>query len=453
MTETLGERLVTHAKDTGLFPQAGRALLAVSGGPDSTALLDLMYHAAGQLDLDLEIAHIDHGILSGSAAVGRQVTALGNAYNVPVRVAALSLGSAASETLAREARYAELRRIQRETGARYLVTAHHLDDQVETVLYRLLKGSGVAGLAGILPVGSDGLVRPLLPFTRAELRDWLERSPTFVDSGFSPHADAANRETRHDRVWVRQQVLPRLRERFGPELESNILEVARSAMANRSAWSSLLKTLPELEFRLDSSGAEVARPALQRYDNVLSVALLQALVREAGHRLGRKRAARVLDFVVRGSSGHYLELDQGWKIEIVFDRVRCTRGDVVVGERPVSSWGEDLKGVTEWGDWKLDWRIDKAGAVKRRSFTTWVTPGTGMIRSLRIGDRMTPLGGVGSRQVRRLLMEAKISRRLRWVHPVVERDGEIIWIPGVCRSATLVPEPGDEALRIDVYKI
>ena len=165
----LPDRLLEHIRAHALFPEPGIAVLAVSGGPDSLCLLDLLHGLAGAFGLALVVAHVDHGILPDSAAVAARVGAIAGRYGVPAEIERVELGAGASETRARRARYAALRGVQRRVGGRYLVTAHQADDQIETVLYRLLRGSGIAGLAAIRPVGPSGLVRPLLPFRRAEL--------------------------------------------------------------------------------------------------------------------------------------------------------------------------------------------------------------------------------------------------------------------------------------------
>ena len=165
----LAERFLEHVTARKLFPRPGKALVAVSGGPDSLALLSLMRGAAPQLGLELVVAHVDHGIRKTSGqeakALSREVERLG----LPFELGELHLGPEATETEAREARYAWLRETQKRHGARYVVTAHHADDQVETILLRVLRGSAPAGLAGIKPKSRGGLVRPLLPFTKSEL--------------------------------------------------------------------------------------------------------------------------------------------------------------------------------------------------------------------------------------------------------------------------------------------
>src|SRR6266550_3544258 len=201
--------LRTHLARTRLLGEPGVALVAVSGGADSVALLDLLHTLTPELGLSLVVAHVDHGIRSDSGTVARAVGELAERYELPFEVGELTLGPDATETVARRARYAWLGEVQRRHGARYLVTAHHRDDQVETILLRLLKGSAPAGLAGIPARGRGGLVRPLLPFTKTRLVAHV------TELGLPIHDDPANRDPRHLRSWVRTVLLPLVGERLG----------------------------------------------------------------------------------------------------------------------------------------------------------------------------------------------------------------------------------------------
>ena len=194
MASPLAERLRRHVTRARLFPKAGTAIVAVSGGADSVALLDLLHDLAPELGLTLVVAHADHGIQTGSGDVGKWVRRLAEQYGVPFELGELRLGPSATETTARRARYTWLADVRRRRRARYLVTAHHRDDQVETILLRVLRGSAPAGLAGIAARGRGGLVRPLLPFSRAELVAHV------AARGLAHHDDPANRDPRLDRA-------------------------------------------------------------------------------------------------------------------------------------------------------------------------------------------------------------------------------------------------------------
>lgn len=432
-----------YAHRFDLFPEPGLALLAVSGGSDSVALLDLMAGAgvASALGIEAVVGHVDHGIHAASARVAEAVAQLATRYGLACHAQALRLGPAASETRARRERYAALRRIQGEIGARYLVTAHQADDQIETVLLRLLRGSGPAGLAGIRPAGPGGLVRPLLFARRSELFEWV------TSRGLEPFDDPANRDERHDRVWVRRRLLPLLAERFGAELPERLLAASEHAACERKAWGSVLRTLSELGYHEGRGFVEVARKPLVRYDNVLSEALLRALCRELGHVLSRRHAGDLLRFLERGQSGQVLVLGGDVRAELVFDRLRVVRGAPPSGALPVRL-GESQSGCVVWGRWQFRWLAEPAGQVVRAGWETWVPQREAEIRALGPGDRMVPLGGIGRRPVRRLLMEARVPRAERGAYPVLVIGGRVVWVPGICRGAAEVPSPGGPAWRV-----
>jgi tRNA(Ile)-lysidine synthase len=444
-------RFHAHLTSTGLFDPPGRVLVAVSGGPDSLGLLHLLHAVRGAAQLDLAVGHVDHGIHDRSAdwaaLVGRAADRLG----LPLHLERLALGSGASETAARAARYAALRRMQHVIDAPYLATAHHASDQAETVLYRFLQGSGTAGLAGVPARGPHGLRRPLLPFTREELRGWLAISvPDLV-----PVDDPANADSRHDRVWVRGTLLPLLRARW-PDVDGALARGARHAAAERVAWETLARTDPTLGLTHRDGVTEVEREPFRRYDNVLSDAVLRAVCRLAGCRPQHRRIDALREFVRQAPSGRRLDLGQGWTAETVFDRLRLLAPAPAAIARAApdhAAWGGGESGEASWEGWGITWRREPASPVERRSWTTWVRGEGGEVRGAEPGDVLCPLAGVGRRPVRRLLMEARVPRSERAGYPVVVQRGRVLWIPGVCRGTEAVPAPGEPAVRLDVRRI
>src|SRR6266699_519639 len=400
--------LRTHLARTRLLGEPGVALVAVSGGADSVALLDLLHTLTPELGLSLVVAHVDHGIQSDSGAVARAVGELAERYELPFEVGELSLGPDATETVARRARYAWLGDVQRRHGARYLVTAHHRDDQVETILLRLLKGSAPAGLAGIPARGRGGLVRPLLPFTKMRLVAHV------TELGLPIHDDPANRDPRHLRSWVRTVLLPLVGERLGARVGHDVLRAGRAAARERRAWDAVLDHLPDLGLRIEPYRIEVARGGLARYDDVLSAALLRAAARRSGLVLGVRQIGRDA------------------AVEVV-----------PTGER----------GSAVFGEFRVAWTPDPAPArLPRAEWTTWIAGANWEVRPPRPGDRLVPLGGIGRRPLRRMLMEARVPRSDRPGYPVVARGETILWVPGICRSADDLPRPGTRAVRVDVTK-
>jgi tRNA(Ile)-lysidine synthase len=438
----LAARFRTHVERARLFARPGTAIVAVSGGADSVSLLDLLHGVARDLGLTLVVAHVDHGIHPDSGRVARAVAALARRYELPFELAELQLGSGTSETAARRARYAWLREVQQRHRARYLVTAHHADDQIETVLLRVLRGSAPAGLAGMRPRGSGGLVRPLLSFTRAELAVYA------AERGLPVHDDPANRDPAHLRSWVRVALLPAMIERLGPRVLDDLARLGRAAAEERRAWDCVLELVPELQVQRDRAGFSVARGVLARYDDPLGVSLLRAVARRVGLVLGPRRARRLLT-LARGPSGRRAELGQGCVAEAAFDRLVVRRATAVAKPGPVVAATPEGRAV--FGDFAVQWRAEPApDRVTRDGWTTWVESPGWEVRAPAAGDMLRPLGGVGRRPVRRLLMEARVPRSARAGYPVVARGRTVLWLPGVCRSADELPSPGTRAVRVDV---
>ncbi|HEV8305256.1 MAG TPA: tRNA lysidine(34) synthetase TilS [Gemmatimonadales bacterium] len=443
---SLPDRFRTHIVRARLFRRRppGTAVVAVSGGADSVALLDLLHGVAPELGLTLVVAHADHGIQSPSRQVAKSVSELAERYGLPFETTELHLGPEATETEARRARYAWLREVQRRHGAAYLVTAHHRDDQIETVVLRALRGSAPAGLAGMARRGRGGLVRPLLPFTRGELAEYA------AARGLPAHDDPANRDPRHLRSWVRTQLLPLLKDRLGPRVADDLRRLGRHAARDRRAWDRVLELATALDLQTRPTGFDVAREGLRGYDDALAVALLRAAARRAGGGLvlGPARARRIVA-LARRPSGRRVSLGAGWTAEVAFDRVRVGRTPPRRAAQRVVPVGEE--GSAVFGAFRIRWGPATAPArFERAAWTTWIDGPGWELRAPAAGDALVPLGGVGRRPLRRLLMDARVPRSERARYPVVARGGTILWVPGICRSGDGLPAPGTEAVRLDV---
>jgi tRNA(Ile)-lysidine synthase len=424
----------------GLSLPAGSAVVAVSGGPDSVALLDLLVQTRDVHGLALVVAHADHGIHPESARVAEQVRGLATSYGLPFETEQLNLGPSAGETLARARRYAWLEQVRLRAGAAVILTAHHADDQVETVLMRVLSGSGPAGLAGMTPVRGK-LVRPLLSFGHADLVSYLR------ERNLEPWLDPANADPRHLRSWIRARLLPQLRERL-PGVDASLQRVAHQAAADRAAWDAVLTLLPGLDLRAESEGISVAASSLGDYDSPLTQAVILALARRAGCRLGPSRVGRVVELLHSGSSGTRVPLGAHWTAELDFGRLRLSPN---CSEPAAEPWSlADQRGEGSWGRWKFRWEPATAPARQDRvGLSAWFTPDPLTVRRWIAGEKVRPLGATGRRLVVRCFQEVRVPRGRRESWPVLAQSNDVLWIPGVCRSGIRLPAEGTEALRVD----
>ena len=417
----------------------GTAIVAVSGGPDSVALLHLLHDSRSRHGLSLVVAHADHGIHPESGSVAATVQDLAASLGYPCEVEQLQLGAGASETSAREARYRWLHAIAVRHGAAAILTAHHADDQAETVLMRLLAGSGPAGLAG-MESRTGLLARPLLECRKPELVSYVR------EQGLTAWIDPANEDPDHLRSWIRSSLLPIVEARL-PGAVDNLLRSGRLARDQRHAWDAVLSTLPALDCRVEPDGISVAAAPLAGYDSPLVNAVLAALGRRIGCVIGARRATRLRALLDSKQSGRWVPLGTGARAELAFGRLCLTRPTGA----PATFRIDDAEGEAPWGPWTLRWRLEPGPAVHRRAgMTAWFAPAELMVRAVEPGDRIRPVGGQGTRLVTRCFQEAKIPRSRRGGWPVVASAGSAVWIPGICRANELIPEPGTEALRVDI---
>jgi tRNA(Ile)-lysidine synthase len=228
---------VGHVRRTGLLLPGARVLVACSGGADSVALTLLVARSARRLRLAaVVVAHLDHGLRADSRADAAFVEALAKRLELPVvseRHAVRRARGESPEAAARRIRYAFLERAAKSVRADVVVTAHHMDDQAETVLLRMLRGTGPRGLAAIRPTrtlrrGSNiALVRPLLPFRRDRLREWLRRwSETWRED---PTNESGNVRSR-----LRNRAMPVLEECCGRDPVPLLARLAENARTDRT---------------------------------------------------------------------------------------------------------------------------------------------------------------------------------------------------------------------------
>ncbi len=416
-----------------------RCLAAVSGGVDSMALLELLRRTRADHHVTVVVGHVDHGIAPTSAEIADRVAAAARARGFASVSCRLALGAGTSETRARAKRRAALRAMAARERCGVIVLAHQADDQAETVLMRVLKGSGPVGLAAMRP-RRDDWVRPLLGFSRVELLEYLRQRR--VDAWQDP----SNADPAHLRSWVRTAVLPLLRTRI-PDVDAQLGRTARQAAALRSAFNLVPPAMPALDLRHEPRGISVAAPVLRGYRSPLRHAVVAAIGRQCGIRLGARRLRAVDGLLGNGTGAGTIDLDRRTRAELGFGRLTlfkvATWANTVVRLEPEASARIDRA--------VLQVRRDSSAVVSRGGWATVVRPGRYAVRCWQRGDRLRPLGGRGSRAVAVLLREAQVpvSQRATWPVVVAADDATIVWVPGICRADVAIPEEGSGSWRVE----
>ena len=425
-----------------LHPSGGPVLAAVSGGADSMALMHLL-HRAG---VPCAVACFDHQTRRGeSAEDGRFVAEAAGKLGLPVHlggadIAALATASGESfEMAARRARYAFLIDTAHTHGYAAIATGHHSDDQAETVLLRLLRGSSPSGLAGIPAQREEKgifIIRPLLELSRIELRAWLEAED------ISWREDVTNAETDVLRNRVRHDLLPLLARDFNPGVKESLKRLATLQRLD----DALLELLARQAWQpCEEETGRVVRAAFRTLDPALQFRALTSRIRRAGAEADFETLARAVMFIVDGTAGKQIDLGNGIALflsgehavfgplaaEVHVHEVRLSvPGMATAFGRPFEAHGLEVpppEPLTEYCH---------AG---RQVFDADALGEAFVIRHRRPGDRIRALGMNGTRKLKDLFNDRGLTRPERDQQLVVESGGEIIWIPGhaVSREAAV----------------
>ncbi len=410
-----------------------RVLVAVSGGADSAGLALLLSEMRSRLDCELALAHVHHGLRGaeaddGEAAAAEVAARLGLGFHR----SAVSLAHRDNlEARARAERYRALHEIAAAHGFNRIATGHTRDDQAETFYLRLLRGAGAEGLAGIRPVRNDGVIRPLLDCDRDAI------AALVAERGFRVVEDSMNRDPRFLRSRVRQELLPLLKS-LNPAVVSLTASSAESAAAASSAqgrWAA--SCLP--------ADGDLPLAALEE----LPAELRRALVREWLKRAAAsvRVSARMVGEVERLASdctvGASIDLHPDWSVERRADALAVTRA---VAPMAIPCRRLDIGTPQELpGGWVLLARVEEGALPMPMDLWSAVCDfdrcGELTVRSARPGDRVRPLGMSGHRKLSEVFGSRRVPRRLRASYPLVASDEEVLWVPGVVRSAATAIGP------------
>jgi tRNA(Ile)-lysidine synthetase-like protein len=374
----------------------GRLLVAVSGGPDSLALLITLHESRA----DIVAAHYDHELREGSDIAAQQVAALCARLGIPLiserRSEPVPKGSL--QAAARRLRYAFLDRARLNAGADVVATAHTADDLVEGVVLHLLRGCGLAGFRGI-PAQRGHYVRPMLDVWRKDVREFLR------ERGVIAYEDPANSETRFARVHVRTHILPAL-ERDRPGITQRF-HAAALAVAR-------LQRLAETE--------PTAVEALKRL-------YVQAGGPQPG--LSRRHLEAMLKLTEPGRGGRGVDLPGALRFRIVGGHMEVVPSQPAIA-RPPRLEVRPCAGCDDSRAAHLH-----AGLKLQVGFR-------------RPGLRMRPVRGRGTRKLQDIFVDARVPREERDSWPLVFAGERLAWVPGVAVESDLAAGKGEEGIHIAI---
>jgi len=436
-------------RDNELLAENEPLLVGVSGGPDSTCLLYILAEIRDTYKLRLHVAHLNH-MLRGteSDADAKYVLAQANQLNIPVIMESRDIRSYQSqrklslEDAARKVRYAFFARVALSVKANNILLAHTADDQVETVLMNLIRGTGLTGLRGMraispltLPDGTTiQIVRPMLQVRKADIEAYCEAKRIF------PRIDSSNHWHNQFRNQVRLQLIPLLRQ-YNSDIDTTILRAARTIEADvdylekeaTNLWGSVVKEQPDGGISINRSRfgelhpsmkRHIIRSALQRLlgdlQNIESVhieSLLDILGKPAGKSLSLPRG-----LMFHGDYGQGIITSKG-TISCPFPELNNEYKLSIPGETLIPGWR--IKATVH-----KNHPIETNGRKIKAYFDYNATGNQLAVRQRKRGDRFQPLGMEQEKKLQDFMVDVKIPKDWRDRIPIVYSPQHILWVVG-----------------------
>jgi tRNA(Ile)-lysidine synthase len=469
----LGHKIIDSIRRHHLLSRNDRILVAVSGGPDSVALLHLLRELQEELQVHLEVAHLQHGIRGDEAKEDAQFVArLAEDLKLPFHLKEVNLprirsdaGKGNLEALAREERYRFFAGVVRERKLDKVATAHTRDDQAETVLMWLLRGTGMKGLGGMSPlhlrrsgagVSTDTLtvIRPLLEVSKAEIVEYLD------DRKFKYRVDRSNHDTALLRNWIRLELLPKIQQRVGTGFSARLSHEAELLRDEDRFLEELARNSHE---RMHDSNI-LGRAALLNEPLALQRRILRHWIgRTRGHLRGLEfvHIENVLRLIKEGPPQGRMAIPGGWELVREYDTVKLARPSRSLKRicytyefRPGTILPIPEAGM-QFCSQEVDISLDPVPTNPMEAlFDLGELRGHLVVRNFRPGDRFQPLGMIGHKKLKGLFIDKKVPLSVRATLPLLTRGDEILWIPGYGRSAAArVTQKSTSVLQIKAVPI
>ncbi|NOX96881.1 MAG: tRNA lysidine(34) synthetase TilS [Nitrospirae bacterium] len=481
----------------GMLNKGDTVVVAVSGGPDSTALLNLLFSLEKEFPLSLHLAHLNHMFRGKEAEKDAlYVKRLARKFGLPVTVgkrnvpALIKSRKLSPEEGARQARYEFLQKVAGKVNAGKIAVGSTADDQAETVLMKMLRGSGLKGLTGIAPMRpltpselfqppednalnlkpstfnfQPYIIRPLLEVSRLEIEEYLKKT------GLRPRVDASNRDMVYLRNRIRQELLPHLAENYNPHIKSLLSGMARVLQADEEYLTGITEKIFSRTAKVEKNQQVIVdMKRLKRFHLSIQRRVLRKGIESVKGDL-RGISLTQLDDILK-----IVNSPGGLEIHLPEDVVaRYRYGDLVIfkkGQRkkrvpggPLAPGGVGLTvpGETEVGELKIRIRCsllprEKVRLPEKDSFL----PGVAyfdfakiklplLIRNRKRGDSFRPLGMRGRKKLKDFFIDRKIPREEREEIPLLVQGKDILWVVGHRQGEEAkVTGKTKEVLRVEI---
>ena len=429
-------------KRENLIEKNDKILIALSGGPDSICLLDIMIKLKDEYNLTLYAAHLNHRIRGIDAQEDslfcqkickkNNVTFFVKNIDIPELAVQQSRGV---EEVARDVRYDMFFDIKNKLGINKIAVAHNLDDQAETMLMKMFRGSGIQGLRGIDYKRKDGIIRPLLDIYKSQINEYCDVN------NLNPRIDKTNFESDYSRNKVRLDLIPYIENNYCENIKQIL---SRTANVIRDDYNYIEKVSKEhYELLVKNKSADeiiLDLPLLKNTDTAIQKRVIRLAILDIMGNLNNIENVHIVDSLslLEKSDGKIINLPKNLKAyiknedyiittknqeneEITYECKIEINGKTVVNEIGLTVTTSVLPA-------KDSLALPVSKYIKVFDYDKIV--GSLYVRSRKIGDKLSPIGLTGTKKIKDILINKKIPADTKYMFPIISDDEQILWLLG-----------------------
>lgn len=467
-----------------------RIVVAVSGGPDSVALLKMLTVISKEYRLSLIAAHLNHG-LRGKESDGEEafVRRLSKSMGIACETEYIDISalikrkSGSVEDICRNERYEFLEKARKKYKANKIALGHTLNDQAETVVMKFLRGSGMRGLRGILPVRDEIYIRPLIAVSRDEILTFLRKE------GLKYVVDSSNIEDFYLRNRIRNRLIPILKENYNPRLEENLGHMADIIRSEDDYIGSTVENvLTTWGINSNKDNISIKISELVKLHEALQRRVIKRLLEDCSRAdkpqnpplppfskggmggflsnpIGYLHVKPVMDLIAGGRPNAALNLPSGLEVRREYDQLQISKkqksgqASAPVGENGEFCYAVEIPGRVEIKELgiKADFDlVDKTTALNfdaaHSAFMDYEKISFPLaIRNIKPGDRIQPFGMKGTKKIMSFFIDQKIPENRRKKIPLLVDRKSVLWIMGIrlCERVRITDKTR-KTLRVEI---
>ena len=418
---SLFERVANRNKKESLVENGDRIVVGFSGGPDSVFLVEMLLKLKEKIDFDIVLVHVNH-LLRGEEAQRDEDFSINYGKSKGLKVFArkiniTSLGKEKGlslEEAGREARYSFYKEVLEKSNSNKIALAHNKDDQIETFMFRLTRGTGLSGLEGIA-TKRDRYIRPISEIYKSEIVNYLD------ENNISYCIDSTNLENEFTRNSIRIDLIPFIEKRYNPKFKDKIFSLIEEIRD--------INIFIEKEIEQFSYNETINIESILKFPKSIRGKILSKYLYKYGLEVNRKKISLIESILEKGGSQE-ISLDSQYILKKEYNILKIQKINLI--KNNIEEVTFTIPNKIKYGDYIIEAEYVERGEQNKNCFYTNLKLGdTLIVRGRKDGDKIIPTGMKGEKKLKEIFINEKIGKEKRDSIPLIVHNDNIVWIAGV----------------------